>query len=306
MQADRRREPDATHRQSSLSQSRVSTISRTRRTNAPAYAPSTARWSNAQQRWPTGAMASAPSVVDDDLLGHAVGREDADLRPVDDRKRDPGAGRAGVRDREGAAREVVGHELAGMGAGGDVADGGGERTQAQAVGVVHDGYDQALEVEVDRDPEVHRAVHDCRQPVVGGCGVHAGELAERVDDGAGHERQRGETLGPAGAVDRRVVGRDHRQCVRNGALRREADRLRCGAGCCRTGRPRRGPASNPDAARMSVASDTTAGSSSEQRRGIDARLAGEIPDRGREESVRVARRAPTPRGGYRLGHHHPG
>ena len=74
----------------------------------------------------------------------------------------------------------------------DVADRGGERAQAQPVGVVHDRHDEALEVEVDGDSEVHRAVRHDRDAVVVGGRVHQRELAQRVDDGAGDERQRGE------------------------------------------------------------------------------------------------------------------
>ena len=47
----------------------------------------------------------------------------------------------------------------------DVADRGRERVEAQAVGAVHDGDDEALVVEVDRDAEVDRLVHDERVAV---------------------------------------------------------------------------------------------------------------------------------------------
>ena len=77
----------------------------------PAYAPSSARWSNVRHRLPTGAMRRPAVVVGDDLLRDAVGREDADLRRVEDRERDPRARRARIGDRERAAGEIVGSEL---------------------------------------------------------------------------------------------------------------------------------------------------------------------------------------------------
>ena len=52
-----------------------------------------------------------------------------------------------------------GVELSGAGARRDVADRGGERAEAQTVGIVDDRHDEALEVEVDRDAEVDGAVH---------------------------------------------------------------------------------------------------------------------------------------------------
>ena len=88
----------------------------------------------------------------------------------------------------------------------DVADRVGEGAQSQAVGVVHDGYDEPLEVEVDGDPEMHRAVHDDASPSSVGRRVHEREFAQRVDDGAGDERQRGEAGRVPGALDRRIVG----------------------------------------------------------------------------------------------------
>ena len=59
---------------------------------------------------------------DDGLLAHAVGRQDRDLRLIDDRRRDQRAERARVRQRVGAAREVVGLQLAAARALRDVGD----------------------------------------------------------------------------------------------------------------------------------------------------------------------------------------
>ena len=64
----------------------------------------------------------------------------------------------------------------------------GERAEAQAVGVAHDRHDETLEVEVDRDAEVHGAVHD-RASSPSTRRVQQRELAQRVDDGARDERQ---------------------------------------------------------------------------------------------------------------------
>ncbi len=249
-----------------------------------------------------------PSVIaGNHLLGDTVGRKDPDLGPIDDGERDPRARRTGVGDRERSARKVVGHELPGAGAGGDVADRRGEGAQAQAVGVVHHRNDESLEVEVDRDPEVYGPVPHDGQAVVGGRRVHQRELAEGIDHGAGHERQRGETSGPARGIDRSVVGRDDLERVRNSPLRREqpdcgpapdiveGDDLVANSPGCTTG-----------CGEDIGARDATAGAPAEQRRRIDVELACEIAHRGREETAGVARGAPAPRKGLGLRHHHPG
>ena len=83
-----------------------------RRGTRPAYAPSNARWSHVSTSIPVWrmAMVSSPSgpSIDDRPLLDAVGRQDRDLRLVDDRQRHERAERAGVRDRERAADHVVG------------------------------------------------------------------------------------------------------------------------------------------------------------------------------------------------------
>ena len=60
-------------------------------------------------------------------------------------------------------------------------------------------------IEVDRDPDVHGAMDDQRVAV--DCGVQAWELPERVDNGAGDERQRSELGDPSNPLDLREVCR---------------------------------------------------------------------------------------------------
>ena len=93
---------------------------------------------------------------------------------------------------------------------GEVADVAGDGAHALAVGVADDRDHEALEVEVDGDPEVQVVVHD--QRLVGEGGVHLGELVERVDDGPGHERQVGEAEA--------LLGLPLRPCWRGGPARR--------------------------------------------------------------------------------------
>ena len=167
---------------------------------------------------------------------------------------------------------------------GDVADRGGEGPQPQAVGVVHDGYDESLEIEVDGDSEMHGAMQDHRLPVVGGGRVQARVLPQRVDDGAGDERERGEALGPACRVDGRVVGGDDGERVRDRALRREEPG--CGPPADVVERDHlvvieAGP--GPGGGAHVGAGDTAPAPVPDQGRGIDAGFAGEIPHRGRDE-----------------------
>ena len=66
----------------------------------------------------------------------------------------------------------------------------GDGPQPLVVGVVDHRGEQALEVEVDGDRQVHVVVHD--ELAVADRGVHVRELAQGVDDGPGDERQVGE------------------------------------------------------------------------------------------------------------------
>src|ERR1700690_300325 len=58
-----------------------------------------------------GCDAQAALIAGDHALHYAVGREDSDLRCVEHRERDPRAGRAGIRDRERTAGQVIGPQL---------------------------------------------------------------------------------------------------------------------------------------------------------------------------------------------------
>src|SRR3546814_5442523 len=86
---------------------------------------------------------------------HAVGGEDGDLGLVDDRHRHGGAVGARVRDRERATGELVRAQLLGPGPGGQVADAAGDGTEPEPVGAGDDRDEEALEVEVHGDAEVH-------------------------------------------------------------------------------------------------------------------------------------------------------
>ena len=128
------------------------------------------------------AIASAPSgVLDHHRPAHdGVGRDDRDLRLVDDRHRQHRAGRSVVGDRERAALDLVGAQLAGPGTIGEVADLAGERLQSLGLGVADHRRQQTLVVEVDGDAEVDVVVHD--QLVVADAGVEVRELGQPVDD----------------------------------------------------------------------------------------------------------------------------
>ena len=107
---------------------------------------------------------------------HAVGREDRDLRLVDDRQRASSVpyGPALVMVNVPPAMSS-GDELLGAGPAGEVGDLAGDGPQPLVVGVVDDRHDQALEVEVDGDAEVDVVVHD--QLVLADRGVDVRELA---------------------------------------------------------------------------------------------------------------------------------
>ena len=113
---------------------------------------------------PTGwmAMPSPPSAVADDhrLARDGVGRQDGHLRLVDDRHRQHAAGRAVVGDRERAAADLVGAQLAAAGPAGEVVDLAGDRPQPLGLGVAHHRHQQTLVVEIDGDADVDEVVHD--------------------------------------------------------------------------------------------------------------------------------------------------
>ena len=170
----------------------------------------------------------AVGALDDDrLLADAVGRQDRDLRLVDDRQRHARAERTHVRDRERAADDLVGTELLAPGARREVADLTRDQPQPLAVGVADHRRDEALEVEVDRDAEVDVVVHDERLAVDARVDVRVvvHDVAERAHD----ERQVGERealLGlplrlvrAAHALDALEVDLDRRVDVRARRLR---------------------------------------------------------------------------------------
>ncbi len=164
---------------------------------------------------------------------------------------------------------------------------------------MHDGYDEALEVEVDGDPEVHGAVRRDRPRVVGDGRVQERELAQRVDHGPGHERQCGQTLTAAGVVDRAVVGGLNHEGMRDGCLG--------GQECSRGSAPDvvEGHDDIASAGRLHVgARDPSAGTgprTAECGR-IDAQFGRTRPDRGRQESGALTLGAPAPRKRDGLGH----
>ncbi len=190
-----------------------------------------ARWSNVRHSRPTGADRQPPALVDHDLFRDTVSGEDRDLRLVDDRERDPRARCTGIGDGEGAAGQIVGDEAAGASARRDVGDGAGERAEPEPVGVTDDRHHETLEVEVDRDTEVDRAVHDQRIAV--DARVDERERSQGVDDRARDEREVREReaffLTPCRAAfaahgfDRGVVGGDDAQRVRRRLLRRDQE-----------------------------------------------------------------------------------
>ena len=73
---------------------------------------------------------------------------------------------------------------------GEVVDVAGDGPEALVVGIVDDRGEEPLEVEVDRDRQVHVVVQDER--AVADRGVHVRELVQRVDHRPGDERQVGE------------------------------------------------------------------------------------------------------------------
>ena len=90
---------------------------------------------------------------DDGLLAQAADGEDGRLRLVDDRRAELAAEDAGVGEREGGAGDLVGHELLGAGALGEIGDGAGDVDEAALLGLADDGHDQSP-LERDGDAEI--------------------------------------------------------------------------------------------------------------------------------------------------------
>ncbi|EME61428.1 ABC transporter ATPase [Amycolatopsis decaplanina DSM 44594] len=138
---------------------------------------------------PDGDRVVAVGVRDHDRALHdRAGTEHAGLRLHDDRRVEQGAVGADVRDREGAARQLVRLDLARTRAAGQVGDAVRETGEAELTRVVDDHRQQTL-FGVHRDPQVHRTVVGdlLRVLVVGRVDVRV--LLERFDGGLREERQ---------------------------------------------------------------------------------------------------------------------
>ena len=174
------------------------------------------------------AIDSEPSgSVDDDRTPlDPVGGQDGYLRLVDDRHGEVGAEGPVIGDREGAAADVVGRELAGPGPIGQVPDPSGHSPERDLLGPVDDGHDQPLVVEVDGDAEVHLVVED--QGLVAHRGVEVRVVPQRLDRRPRDEGQVGEreallglealpprTADPFDVLEVRLVGDEG---VRRGGL----------------------------------------------------------------------------------------
>src|SRR5947209_15100976 len=154
--------------------------------------------------------------------------EDGDLRLVDDGRAEESAEDAGVRDGEGSARDLVGLELLGARALGQVVGGARESGDGEFVGALDDGDDQAP-VERDGHAEVDVALVD--DLVAADLRVEDGKLSDGLRDGLEDEGHVGE-LRPralpelpfvllAQAVDARHVYLIDGGDVRRGALRHD-------------------------------------------------------------------------------------
>ena len=93
----------------------------------------------------------AELVGDDDRLAlHPVGAEDRDLGLVDDGELHHRAVLARVGEGEGAATEVVGRQLLGTGAVGDVLDVAGDLAESFSVDPLHHRCEQTFEVVISK------------------------------------------------------------------------------------------------------------------------------------------------------------
>ena len=92
-------------------------------------------------------------------FGDAADGQDRGFGRVDDRRREDGAEKAGVRDGEGAAADFVGGEFAGARVIGDFGQPLGQLAHAQVVRIPDDRHDQAA-FDGDRDAEMDAPVED--------------------------------------------------------------------------------------------------------------------------------------------------
>ena len=197
-------------------------MARTRARNADAVVRVTTRWSKPSARTPTGWIAIGVGAVvgrapRSGESAHRVGREDRDLRDVDDGHRDDRAERARIGDGERAARDIVRLQVPLACALRDFTDLRGERTETQRVGIVHDRHDEVDVSEVDCDSEVHRVVG--RDRVTGDGRVAERELLERVDHRARHERKVRQPGASADEINLAIVAFHDHVRVRGGGLR---------------------------------------------------------------------------------------
>src|SRR5215207_873606 len=130
-------------------------------------------------------------VHDDWSLDDGLGLEDGRLRVVYDRRGGDAPQGAGVVDREGAPRYVLGAELLGTRALHNVVYPAGEADDVQLVGAADYGYDQGSLLQVHRDPDVDLLPkHD---PVPVPHRVENRVLLEAIHGSLDDERQVGET-----------------------------------------------------------------------------------------------------------------
>src|SRR5215216_614639 len=129
-------------------------------------------------------------VHDDRPLDDCFGREYRRLRVVDYRRRDHGTKGTRVVDREGAAGDVVGRELAVSRLLDDLVYLAGEPEDVQLVGVADDRHDQGSFLQVYGDPDVDLLPQD--YPILVPHGVEDRVLFETLDRRLDDERQVGE------------------------------------------------------------------------------------------------------------------
>src|SRR5438552_6166495 len=163
-------------------------------------------WSHAH-RPPAGAIGDGGGTH-----AHSIGREDGHLWWVDDGRTHHRAVAARVGDGERAAAEVVSTQLARTRLGSDGAETIGHRYQTQPVGLAHHRYDEAFELEVDRDAEIDLTMY--QQGIVGKCGVQLRELAQRIDHRTTYEWEVRQMMGGPHRLNGGVVDFDDHQCVR--------------------------------------------------------------------------------------------
>ena len=128
----------------------------------------------------------------DDAARHT---EDRDLRRIDDRREEAAADAAETRDREHAALDVVGAQLAGPGPRAEFPERLGEFVDVLAIRIADHGYDETVR-RVGREADMHVALHDEPVAVRGERCPETRKLLERQHRRTQHERQRREFHAP--------------------------------------------------------------------------------------------------------------